>query len=143
MSDGEPCQHREISFRGARLFGGGEVDKILTAGGKQLARAPHAPDVVLLQHRGGFVQSVFEHLGGLQLSKILRPLILPVKCEGAQSNQGESQSHERSRRNLVKTGEEGRLALYLATAQGPLDQLHGAFPEAGRFRLLSASCLPS
>jgi hypothetical protein len=55
------------------------VDQILTAGGEQLPRSTHAPDVMLLQYRGGFVQSMLEHLGGLQLSKVLGPLILPVE----------------------------------------------------------------
>ena len=123
MSDGKPCQNGERSLCRTRLSGGGEVDEILTAGGKQLARPPHTPDVVLLQHRGGFVQSVLEHLGALQLGKVLRPLILPVECESAQSHKGQTQSHERSRGHLVQTGEEGRLALHFATAQGPLDQL--------------------
>jgi hypothetical protein len=47
------------------------MHQILTAGGEQLPRSTHAPDVMLLQHCGRFVQSMLEHLGGLQLGKIL------------------------------------------------------------------------
>lgn len=55
------------------------MDQIFTASREQLARSTHGPDVMLFEYRGGFVQSMLEHLDGLQLSEIPRPLILPVE----------------------------------------------------------------
>lgn len=116
------------------------MDQILTAGWQQLAWTAHAPDVMLLQHRSGFVHPVFEHLDGLQLSEILGPLILPVERQGTQSNQGETQPYERPRGHSVKAGEEGRLAFHLTAAEGTLDQLQRPFPKVGGLGLLPPTC---
>lgn len=71
------------------------MDQIFTSCGHKLARPAHGLDVMLFQHCSGLVQSVLKHLCGLQLSEVLGPLILPVEGQGAETNKGHTQTHER------------------------------------------------
>ena len=111
------------------------MDQILTAGGQQLSRAAHGADVMLLQHRGRFTQTVLEHLGGFELGIIFRPLILPVQGQAAQPDQRGPQAKQRSCGNSVQARQQGGLALHSAAAQGALNQFQGTHPHPGGGRL--------
>ena len=71
--------------------------------------------VVLLQQGRGFLHSVLQHLGVLQLLIALAPTVLPVKGETTHSEHADAQPHEGAIGGPMEIGHPGGPPVEFAT----------------------------